>query len=599
MGLKNKKKIIVVIITLIVSISTVSYALWTTTHIQTGQNSINVGCLDIQFTEGDGINITNGYPITDEAGKKSKGTEFSITNTCTVPVAYEVVLDEITTTLADNNLKINVSGSREIEPVLLSEMSETNPVPLSDQEVSSARSILKDVVPGAEASGQTGGKKTYVLRLWINQDITENLGSGKEFNGRIAIRANQINKTDKTLVNNIIANNPIQTETPDFSKGEPLGEDCSQNITEDKTVSLSSSTSYFVGDTFEYSNNDNGQYIIKNDGIKVAQGVNTVYSDTDKDKYMCRSFNPCTTMYKIKEISKDKKSIIKADEYTSTCKSETQGSGVYKAEDNEGESYYFRGNIENNYVKFADMLWRIIRINGDGSVRLILNERVGPSPFNIISDNEKYVGYTYDNNTSCTKEKPCKVNYENGIFINENGGQNSTIKTYLETWYKDKLNDYDDKIATSYFCNDTSYGSGNENTWIYFNAVERLRRNEVKPTIKCPNPTKQDGSLRDYGGIYKTKIGLLTADEAVIAGIGGGTNAFYSTRTNYLGIKQHNISLTPFSTWKNYGSLFFMSFGGMFEYGAGANEYFYPVINIESNAIATGIGTIDNPYVVK
>ena len=41
------------------------------------------------------------------------------------------------------------------------------------------------------------------------------------------------------------------------------------------------------------------------------------------------------------------------------------------APDDYGTSYYFRGTPENNYVKFAGFYWRILRINGDGSIRMI------------------------------------------------------------------------------------------------------------------------------------------------------------------------------------------------------------------------------------
>ena len=527
MGLKNKKKIIIVviIITLIISISTVSYALWTTKFTQTGQNSITTGCLDIKFTEGDSINITNGYPITDEAGKKSKGTEFSITNTCTIPVAYEVVLDEITTTLADNNLKINVSGSREIEPVLLSEMSETNPVPLSDQEVSSARSILKDVVPGAEASGQTGGKKTYVLRLWIRGDISTNLGRGKEFKGRIAIRANQINKNDKILVNNIIANNPIQTETPDFSKGFPNSE-----TSEEETKKLS---------------------------------------------------------------------------------------GLYKAEDDEGESYYFRGAVENNYVKFGkgktwnnqeehDLMWRIVRINGDGTIRLLLNEYIDIAQFNTINNEAKYVGFTYDNKVGqeCTLEHPCEVSYNSGEFSNENfGGQDSNIKTVLETWYKSNLNSVNDKIANGYFCNDTSYGSGNEGAttsgYLHYGAYNRVITNK-QPILKCPNPLdKEKKFINNYGGIYKTKIGLITADEVGFAGFGWSNEILES---NYLFQGYNYWTISP-SYYTTNNGIYRVRYSPSDNNTIGSTMEFYrivPVINLSTNVLVTsGVGSKQSPFIIN
>ena len=44
---------------------------------------------------------------------------------------------------------------------------------------------------------------------------------------------------------------------------------------------------------------------------------------------------------------------------------------VCSAPDDYGTSYYYRGNVTNNYVKFAGFYWRILRINGDGSIRMI------------------------------------------------------------------------------------------------------------------------------------------------------------------------------------------------------------------------------------
>ena len=43
------------------------------------------------------------------------------------------------------------------------------------------------------------------------------------------------------------------------------------------------------------------------------------------------------------------------------------------AEDDYGTSYYFRGAVTNNYVEFANKCWRIVRVDGDGSVKLILH----------------------------------------------------------------------------------------------------------------------------------------------------------------------------------------------------------------------------------
>ena len=81
---------------------------------------------------------------------------------------------------------------------------------------------------------------------------------------------------------------------------------------------------------------------------------------------------------------------------------------ICSASDAYGTSYYYRGNVTNNYVKFADKYWRIIRINGDGTVRVIYDgtsahangesstdRQIGTSAFNSNYDDNMYVGYMY------------------------------------------------------------------------------------------------------------------------------------------------------------------------------------------------------------
>ena len=85
---------------------------------------------------------------------------------------------------------------------------------------------------------------------------------------------------------------------------------------------------------------------------------------------------------------------------------DTETDGLYMAEDDEGESYYYRGAVKNNYVSFAGFTWRIIRRNGDGSVRMIYSGKsttdtgeavtIGKSQFNSKYWDPTYVGYKYN-----------------------------------------------------------------------------------------------------------------------------------------------------------------------------------------------------------
>ena len=112
-----------------------------------------------------------------------------------------------------------------------------------------------------------------------------------------------------------------------------------------------------------------------------------------------------------------------------------------KAKDAYGDSYYYRGNVTNNYVKFADKYWRIVRINGDGTVRVIYDgtsahangessedRQIGTSKFNSSYNDNAYVGYMYGN--------------RDGIV--ESSTQDSTISyTNTRTYYIAKEYSYD------------------------------------------------------------------------------------------------------------------------------------------------------------
>ncbi len=88
----------------------------------------------------------------------------------------------------------------------------------------------------------------------------------------------------------------------------------------------------------------------------------------------------------------------------------TTDEGLYMAEDDEGESYYYRGAVKNNYVSFAGFIWRIIRRNGDGSIRMIYSGKstsdtgdavtIGNSQFNSKYWDPTYVGYKYNEDFS-------------------------------------------------------------------------------------------------------------------------------------------------------------------------------------------------------
>ena len=131
--------------------------------------------------------------------------------------------------------------------------------------------------------------------------------------------------------------------------------------------------------------------------------------------------------------------------------------GIYETQDDYGTTYYFRGNVTNNYVYFAGYYWRIIRINGNGSLRLIYDgtvahangessddRQIGTSTYNENYNDNAYIGYMYGQAGSSTyKETHANTN-------------NSAIKSTVDNWYKTNIVDkgYENYVDDVIYCND-------------------------------------------------------------------------------------------------------------------------------------------------
>ena len=293
-------------------------------------------------------------------------------------------------------------------------------------------------------------------------------------------------------------------------------------------------------------------------------------------------------------------------------------------EDDYGTSYYFRGAVTNNYVEFANKCWRIIRVGGDGSVKLILHNdnptgvanpcasannsasaafarysgATYTSKFNEKEDDNAYVGFRYGTSGSSTYT---------ATHANTN---KSTILTNLETWYNNNLKTYEKVIADTVWCNDKTVTDKTYNPWNWSNvnglgygtnvtiygATQRLVSSSnnaggTGPSLKC------NGELSKI----TSKVGLITADELAFAGY---AHELENT-TTYL---QENIgtlwwwSLSPYdfssigaAVWGVLGGNGYFSTSGVSDHAGGLR----PSISLKSTTNVTGDGTSSSPFVVK
>ena len=292
------------------------------------------------------------------------------------------------------------------------------------------------------------------------------------------------------------------------------------------------------------------------------------------------------------------------------------------AEDDYGTSYYFRGAVTNNYVEFANKCWRIVRVGGDGSVKLILHNDNTAGAANPCSSANNSTNAAFARYSGTTYESAFNTNYNDNAYIGFKYGtpgsstyeathantNNSTILTNLETWYNNDLKTYESVIADTVWCNDktnvkdTTFdpwsrnpnGLGYGTNATYYGATQRLvsasgSAGGTGPSLKC------NGELSKIN----SKVGLITADELALAGYAYAQN----NTTTYL---QENAtdtywwSLSPYyyigraDVWGVSGSN-----GGFHNgYGFGARGV-RPSISLKSTINVTGDGTSSSPFIIN
>jgi len=322
--------------------------------------------------------------------------------------------------------------------------------------------------------------------------------------------------------------------------------------------------------------------------------------DTDQNLDMGGEFDGITSAEVLDE--RDNTAPINMDDIinNSNAKTETPDfsviattdEGVYRVSDGMygGNSYYWRGAATTNYIKFAGKCWRIIRINGDKTMRLIYDGAtchangtstadsiaVASTAYNSSYNRSEYVGWKYTSGS----QRPSSIT----------SGTNAPIKTTLENWYNTNIGNnttYSSKIADGKYCNDRNVQSGQ--SWASapsssFNYAGYNRINTGAPTLSC--------AALDT---YTLKVGLITSDEVMYAG-----GKFANNTSYYLYNGQNYWTMSP-ACWSGSAWVFIAQSSGYLDYSLVNNTTrgVRPVINLKADAqISGGNGTKDNPYIV-
>ena len=430
-----------------------------------------------------------------------------------------------------------------------------------------------------------GQTKEFYIRLWLRKDINvPNSAIGSETHLQLVIEGESMssdevapkgwnNSSSGTLLAALKNNNPLTI--PQTQIGEASLQTSKLTTTEGDGV-MYVHLKDLAGETVSYSNKY-CKYCTYNSFPDTATLSNSDMSSTLKGKYISYD-NKIWYVNGFEEVSSGRWAMYISLQETTSTTDETTFAGT---EDSFGISYYYRGKSTNNFVQFAGMCWRIVRIEGNGNIKLTLYNRNGTScsttgnnlafipningdyttSFNDNGNDNAHVGYKYGTTGSTSF---MQTHYP----IND-----SVILTQLKDWYDKKLRTYDSYIADTVWCNDKKRGSDGRtpeyapysyetsafasssgygtNLTLYAGTIRNMKtstgtssdtRNKsniagyqqftnidissATPSLKCEIPAEYNILSNFTAGTTKEgnktlngyKIGLLTLDEVIYAG---------------------------------------------------------------------------------
>ncbi|MCI7554186.1 MAG: hypothetical protein MST00_01960 [Tenericutes bacterium] len=545
-----KKQLVLILFTVVLVgtlVVTTSFAVFEDTKSNAQDQKMAVGDLDITFTGGSAINITNLSPMTDETAKSQTNNlyTFSIANTGTVPYKFTVKLEN------------NPSYTSNLLPHKYIRYSLNN---ATAKFVSDNSGVIE---VGTIEAGTTNN---YSLRLWVADAETYKLPDSS-LGQEIHLQINVDGKAGSILA-------PAPDGWYDASSGTLLAA-----LRDSNTLSEPQTTP----------------------GSATSTSTEAVLASTQ-------------------------------DDY--------------------GTSYYFRGAVTNNFVEYANMCWRIVRVTGDGSIKLVLynyngltstnNTPSSSTPCNVTGDTyafARYEGDTYTSKFNSSYNDNAYVGLMYGAvsassYAEAQANTNaSTILTNLNKWYTNVLsqqsNFSDSQLADTIWCNDksvvtdatfnpgkytlgTNYGYGDNIN--YYSASKRLVQASsfsaggTGPSLICPNDhtggklskftvsdtTYGNGALSGYA-----KVGLLTADEIAFAGGAFGT----SNSTYYIkGNTYSNMwwALSPNDFDGSFACVWVVTDSGSYLVGGSVGDRggVRPSLSLQSGVkiSSSGIGSATNPY---
>ena len=611
--LKQYKKIRIILSVLLVVILLIgtSFAIFQNFARQSGTNNLGAtNCFSVTF-EGvnNAINLANDYPIPDSEGLERDPYTFKVTNNCNQYLSLSIGVETLSTSEIPSNLIKGViikNGGTPTSAMLLS-----SGKTMEAQNGGTAYELLTDGL-GAKAS------KTYDLRLWFDESMTKEQGASKKYQGKVIVGASAGVEPPKNLREAILANNEVKA--PITTPGKEVSAHTLDDVpNRTNSVDSTEQTTHYVTYGTGWEAN----------GTKFNLTGAAVTSDTYANSYssLVGKYLPSRSIYGAGSQTAGKMEettnlfsvyyVVSATQNSFTYKKLSSNKNTIEAElasteDDYGTSYYFRGAVKNNYVEFVNKCWRIVRVGGDGSVKLILhndNTAGAANPCSSANNNAsaafaRYSGTIYKSAFNSSYNDNAYVGFKYGTVgastyaATHANSNKSTILTNLETWYNDNLKTYESVIDDTVWCNDKTNvnGLGYAQNQTYYGATQRLESTRGSAGGTWAN-LKCNGELSKI----TSKVGLITADELAFAGYAYALqNSTTYLQENATDTLWWSLSPHDFDDDINFAFVWAVDCdnGDFSTLNVNGTYGVRPSISLRSTTNVTGNGSSENPYKV-
>lgn len=283
----------------------------------------------------------------------------------------------------------------------------------------------------------------------------------------------------------------------------------------------------------------------------------------------------------------------------------TNGNGVFIRNDN--NYTYYRGNVNNNLI-FANHCWKIVSITNKGAIKIIYNGQpnngicdnnslssgIAKTQYNLNSNDIKYNGYMYQTNSVDDTD--------------------SNAKRVVDEWYQNNLIPYSSYLVDTEFLAERDGEKGFNFPFAFVGRVRIWGNNNKGHEFNVPNTYIRLGtpytndifttSTSNGNGKLKYPVGLLTSDEAILAGLRGVINNENTGANpdNYLTCNNTFWLMTPAEYYNTGSTMVYVnpngSLGGSLS--VATEQLIRPVIALRNNInYISGNGTTNNPYIIS